>query len=149
VFWEVKEQDRERHEKAADFSGYSLRVLPLIREQGAFRGDRENSFTVAVGLHDIAWYLGFPPGKAANTGDRWYRVELCALREEETPITHSRPFRLPGVAEPPNQTRPAPQNPLARLSGTADFTVIRSEDRKSRARAAGKARDPAINTKRI
>jgi hypothetical protein len=155
VFWEVKGHDRERHEKAPDFAGYCLRVIPLTISAGAASGghrrassgkaaalDRDNSFTVPVGVNDTAWYLGFPPAEGR------YIVELCALREEtETALTVSRPFKMPRLLEPPARCLPDEnlpediqevyQNPLACLSGARDFAVIRSADRRSRSKENG------------
>jgi hypothetical protein len=129
VFWEIKGHDREIHEKAPDFEGYCLRVIPLENREGG-----DNSFTVTVGAEDSAWYLGFPPAEGS------YQVELCAIRKgEKTPITSSRPFRLPMLIEEPGHKAGLPKeieavyrNPLARLSGAENFSVIRSADRKSK-----------------
>jgi hypothetical protein len=141
VFWEIKGHDREIHEKAPDFGGYCLRVIPLA-ETGSgriSRAERENSFTVPVGAEDTAWYLGFPPAEGK------YQVELCVLREdEELIISVSRPFKLPRLLEPPSRKAPVPgdiqevyHNPLACLSGAKDFPVIRSADRLSRVKGNG------------
>jgi hypothetical protein len=148
VFWEVKGHDKELYEKAPDFEGYCLRVIRITDDDRAASGaDRENSFTVPVGADDIAWYLGFPPEESR------YQVELCVLRaEEKTALVVSRPFKMPRLREPPNRQTPALrtaglpndaqdiyQNPLACLSGSRDFAVMRSADRQSRAKG------PAFN----
>jgi hypothetical protein len=143
VFWEIKGHDREIHEKAPDFGGYCLRVIPLS-ETGAglgraSRADRENSFTVPVGAEDTAWYLGFPPAEGQ------YQVELCVVRgDEEHIISVSRSFKLPRLLEPPSRKAPVPgdiqevyRNPLACLSGAKDFPVIRSADRLFRVKENG------------
>ncbi|GHV95397.1 hypothetical protein AGMMS50293_17170 [Spirochaetia bacterium] len=131
VFWEIKGHDRELYEKAPDFEGYCLRVIPLEGE-----AERADSFTVTVGVDDTAWYLGFPPAEGR------YQVEFCALRgETETALTVSRPFKLPSLIEPPGRKAGVPKdiqdmyhNPLVCLSGVQDFSVIRSADRQSRAK---------------
>jgi hypothetical protein len=133
VFWEVKGQDRELYEKAPDFEGYCLRVIPLS-DDAPCRLERENSFTVTVAPSDTAWYLGFPPVEAS------YQIELCAMRGgQETSITSSRPFRLPLLIAAPNRKTGTSKeieavynNPLAKLSGAQDFSVIRSADRQSK-----------------
>jgi hypothetical protein len=132
VFWEVKGHDKEVHERAPDFGGYCLRVIPL---EGNLANRKENSFTVPVGTGDTAWYLGFPPAEGR------YQVELCALRENgESVLAVSRPFMLPRLLSRPNMKSGADtpdiqnvyRNTLARLSGAEEFPVIRSADRLSR-----------------
>jgi hypothetical protein len=129
VFWEVKGQDREMHEKAPDFGGYCLRVMSL--DQGPV--DVENSFSVQVGIEDTAWYLGFPPAEGR------YQIRLSALRGgEEIVLSVSRPFKLPCLLESPVRcSKGGPiqeqyRNPLTCLSGAKEFTTIRSADRVSR-----------------
>ena len=98
--------------------------------------DRDNSFTVAVGVNDTAWYLGFPPAEGC------YQVEICALREaEETVLGVSRSFKMPRLLEPPGlktavsmDIQDVYNNSLACLSGAREFAVIRNIDRKSRAK---------------
>ncbi|MDR2133820.1 MAG: DUF4912 domain-containing protein [Treponema sp.] len=145
VFWEIKGHDKELHEKAGDFGGYCLRIIP--------HGNRtagENSFTVPVGVNDTAWYLGFPPMEGS------YQVGLCAVHGEgKDVLTISRPFRLPSLLESPARcasSGPAQgnargmqqvyRNPLACLSGAKDFLVIRSADRVSRVKGAGGSSAP-------
>jgi hypothetical protein len=133
VFWEVKSQDKELHEGAPDFGGYCLRVIPLEEK---LADQKKNPFTVAVGMNDTAWYLGFPPAEGR------YQVELCVLRgNEELVLAVSRPFMLPRLLGRPNFNRDIDfpgniqdvyRNPLARLSGAEDFPVIRNADRLSR-----------------
>jgi hypothetical protein len=133
VFWEIKSHDKEFHEKAPDFGGYCLRVIPLEWN----RTDRkENPFTVSVGMDDNAWYLGFPPAEGR------YRVELCVIRgNEEIVLVVSRPFMMPRLLSRPKSgagpdaSGDMPDvyhNPLAQLSGAEDFPVIRNADRLSR-----------------
>jgi hypothetical protein len=137
VFWEIKGHDREIYEKAPDFEGYFLRVIPLrCMDASPLEVAREDSFTVTVSPEDTAWYLGFPPAEGC------YRVELCARRDEaETVITVSRPFKLPRLIELPSRKTAVPgevqavyRNSLACLSGAREFSVIRSADRQSRAK---------------
>jgi hypothetical protein len=133
VFWEIKSHDKEIHEKAPDFGGYFLRVIPLEWNQTA---RKENPFTVPVGMDDNAWYLGFPPAEGR------YQVELCVLRgDEEIVLVVSRPFMLPRLlnrpkimagTDSPDNIPDVYHNPLARLSGAEDFPVIRNADRLSR-----------------
>ncbi|MDR2259311.1 MAG: DUF4912 domain-containing protein [Treponema sp.] len=132
VFWEIKSHDKELYEKAPDFGGYYLKVIPL---DSGTEGPRENSFTVSVGIHDTAWYLGFPPAEGR------YRVDLCVLRgNDEIVLAVSRPFMLPRLLNMPlksGEQNPGNLgqvylNPLARLSGAGEFPVIRNADRLSR-----------------
>ncbi|MDR0876850.1 MAG: DUF4912 domain-containing protein [Treponema sp.] len=136
VFWEIKSHDRELYKNETGFEGYCLRVIPLDSTK---RKGEEQPFTVPVGIDDTAWYLGFPPAEGR------YRVELCVLRNgrEET-IAVSRPCRFPSYLEPPGAKNGAGgniqavyRNPLALLSGAADFQVIRSVERHSRAARNG------------
>ncbi|MDR1239406.1 MAG: DUF4912 domain-containing protein [Treponema sp.] len=134
VLWEVKSHDRELHERAPDFGGYCLRVIPLEDKPA---NQRENSFTVSVGTEDGSWYLGFPPAEGH------YQVELCVLRgSEELVLAVSRPFMLPRLLSRPglNQEAASPEgaqdsyrSPLILLSGAGSFPVIRNADRLSRA----------------
>ena len=114
AFWEINAHDRETHEGAPDFDGYCLRAKAKARDH--------LSFTVPVEPGDSAWYLGFPP-----EGGR-YTVELCAIRKD-TPLVLavSKPFRLPTLPE-----GPASGNPLLRLSGIEEFTILRNTERSSR-----------------
>ncbi|MDR1318898.1 MAG: DUF4912 domain-containing protein [Treponema sp.] len=145
VFWEIKGHDKEIHERAGDFGGYFLQVVPV---NGKAPANEEDSFTVPVGIDDTAWYLGFPPAEGS------YQVGLCALHgDEKNVLTVSRPFRLPRLLESPvrhslsgpaapesfrtaaagmRDIQPVYRNPLACLSGAKDFAIIRSADRVSR-----------------
>ncbi|MDR1575382.1 MAG: DUF4912 domain-containing protein [Treponema sp.] len=146
VFWEVKGHDRELYEKAPDFGGYRLKVLPLSEDApspGRRSGtDWENSFTVPVGADDNAWYLGFPPAEGR------YMVELCVLQgEKEMPLIFSRPFKMPRLLEMPSRKSGLPgdiqdiyNNPLACLSGARDFAIIRNADRLARDKRKGALR---------
>ncbi|MDR0624283.1 MAG: DUF4912 domain-containing protein [Treponema sp.] len=132
VFWEIKSHDKELYEKAPDFGGYYLKVIPL---DGGAKEPKENSFTVSVGMNDTAWYLGFPPAEGR------YQVDLCVLRgNDEIVLAVSRPLMLPRMLNAPfTSGEQCPEslgqvylNPLAELSGAGDFPVIRSADRLSR-----------------
>jgi hypothetical protein len=135
VFWEIKGHDKDIHERAPDFGGYCLRVIPL-GEKVPNKNKKEQSFTVPVGMGDTAWYLSFHPAEGR------YQVELCVLREEgEQILAVSRPFMLPRLLSRP-QISPRTDlpggiedvyhNPLALLSGAGDFPVIRNAERLSR-----------------
>jgi hypothetical protein len=134
AFWEINDHDREFHENAPDFCGYCLRVeADLWADDPRPAGPRakaaeDSSFTVQVGTGDSAWYLGFSP--SAGT----FRVELCAIRREESVILAvSRPFSLPNLHEPlGNRYSRASHNPLLRLSGVDEFNILRNTSRSSR-----------------
>ena len=136
VFWEIKEHDRTVNEKASDFGGYCLRVIPLNGGE-----DREESFTVAVNANDTARYLGFPAERLNNTNGvlpeqmpqpntgRRYVIKLCAVRGTlELQLAVSRPFVLPEI----EGVQDLHQNPCACLSGVRDFSTIKSTDRQFR-----------------
>jgi hypothetical protein len=147
TFWEVKGHDRELYENTEDFGGYFLKVIPIPEppvskpgqnqpgtaasgKAGAKRtaGGGDEPFTVAVGVEDTAWYLGFPPG-----GGR-FKVDLCVLKgNEELLLSSSAPFRLPKLLGPPDSKRSgAEDRRLILLSGIDDFRVLRNTDRLSR-----------------
>ncbi|MDR1948879.1 MAG: DUF4912 domain-containing protein [Spirochaetaceae bacterium] len=125
TFWEIKNADKELYEKAVDFIGYFLKVVP-VPESGAVEGGE--SFTVSVGVDDTAWYLGFPPEEGR------YKVELCVLREGgELVLAVSAPFRLPKLLGSFGACgRQAGLNPLIALSGAEEFRVLRNIDRLAR-----------------
>jgi hypothetical protein len=112
AFWEIKTQDRERLEAAADFRGYCLRA----RLSGA-----DMAFTVAVGNSDNAWYLGFPSQQGT------YTVELGATFRPDDYGAEEPVFKTLAVSARfalPWQPNPAeleehPAHPLIRLSGAA------------------------------
>jgi hypothetical protein len=129
AFWEINAHDRELHEKAGDFDGYCLRVEPEPAAASPLsKAVGDSSFTVQVGAGDSAWYLGFsPPGGT-------FRVELAALhREKPVVLSVSEPFTLPNLHEPlGNRYSKASHNPLLRLSGIDEFTILRNTSRLSR-----------------
>ena len=128
VFWEIKGHDKELHEKADDFGGYCLRVIPLSEGEAAPKA-RDDSFTVTVDVNDSARYLGFPEHSSKTAGR--YIIKLCAIRgASELPVAVSLPFDMPrleneGICSPD-------QNPLVDLSGARDFITIKSTDRLDR-----------------
>jgi len=148
VFWEIKENDREIHEKAADFEGYCLRVVPV--NEGAQQSCASNtpgeSFTVLINANDTARYLGFPedmaiPEKPGDAPCRCYIIKICVIRSaQEIQLAVSRPFILPRLIEKDclnNNTKDINnlyQNPCIGLSGMRDFSVIKSTDRQLRAK---------------
>ena len=129
VFWEVKDHDREAHEHTEDFGGYCLRVIPLAADEAAPLS-RENSFTVAIDLEDSARYLGFAEHSPQAAGR--YIVLLCAIHGgSEQQLAASLPFNLPVLNE--NETISAlDRNPLIRLSGARDLSIIKNMDRSDR-----------------
>jgi hypothetical protein len=124
AFWEINAHDREMHEKAPDFGGYCLRVEADPLSQAM----QDSSFTVQVGAEDSAWYLGFSPSGGT------FRVELCAIRREESVILAvSDPFSLPNLHEPlGNRYSKASHNPLLRLSGIDELRILHNTSRSSR-----------------
>ncbi|MDR1058560.1 MAG: DUF4912 domain-containing protein [Treponema sp.] len=150
VFWEVKGADREFYERSPDFAGYFLRILPC--KDGERRADREGAFTVPVGPEDNARYLGFPPPWNEEAGEREgpsfgktggirYAVELGVYQgEEEIGLVFSQPFGFPRLFEVPCTVKDSGgiyKNPLAKLSGIEDFSLLHSKDRISRPKNRG------------
>ena len=121
VFWEVKGQDKEMHEKAGDFEGYCLRVI----QQGS-----DNSFDVLVGTEDNARYLGFPEGSEHEGVS--YIVKLGAIRGgSEYHIADSQVFSLPKLNSS-EKISEMNKNPLMRLSGILDLSITKNIDRQAR-----------------
>ena len=149
VFWEIKEHDRETYEKAQDFEGYCLRVVPVNEgdEQSRDSNTPGESFTVIIDANDTARYLGFPEEKVtpAESGDvlgRRYIIKLCViLGHQEIPLVVSRPFTMPRLIEKDRLNNSGTkdfnnlyQNPCSCLSGVRDFSVTKSTDRQLRAK---------------
>jgi hypothetical protein len=136
VFWDLKEHDRLLHQKMADFPGYWLRVIPMKEEANQQEDthaarqrvpDLASSFTVAVGLNDSGWYVGFPPDDG-----RWFKIELCTMYQDDfTVLAESPSFMLPGLIGRRDDLQ---ENRLAQLSGVDHFALAHSEDRLSRPR---------------
>jgi hypothetical protein len=128
AFWEIKKHDWEQHQKATDFSGYFLRVIPLKGE--GLQPDIAASFTVAVGPDDSAWYVGFSPEDGRN-----FKIELCSRCNDNcTVLAESSPFALPRLIKPQpdrleDDIQAAYKNALVQLSGVDRFSLIHSEDR--------------------
>jgi hypothetical protein len=128
VFWEIKKHDWELHQKSADFSGYFLRVVPLKGD--SLQPDIAASFTVAVGIADFAWYVGFSPEDG-----RHFRIELCSRHSDDcTVLAESRPFVLPRlirpqIGNPEEDIQAVYNNSLVKLSGVDRFSLIHSKDR--------------------
>jgi hypothetical protein len=131
AFWEIKSYDKNLHEKADDFEGYHLRIVPLALEDGQ-DADRSDSFIIPVGIEDSAWYIGFPP-----SGGR-FRVEICLIRGGELMVlAASRPFRLPKPFNPPERgDREAAREQMIQLSGIDELPVLRNRDRLPRGRGS-------------
>jgi len=149
TFWEIKGHDREIHENAKDFQGYFLRVVQL-NKKGKELELNDNLFTVSVSREDSARYLGFA-GEIINSADsdsetsadskpkkdsshkpNRYVIKLGVIRgNSELLIASSAPFILPTLSENNNITGMI-RNPLLRLSGVQDLTVIKSKDRNTR-----------------
>jgi hypothetical protein len=130
VFWEIKAHDREMYEHTENFEGYGLKVIPL--DENTLRPGGSDSFMVTVSMDDNARFLGFP----VEDG-RCFSVALCALnRENGTVLAESRPFVLPRLIDPKHDDliQSVYRNPLAQLSGAANFSLVHSEDRLSRSR---------------
>ncbi|MDR2068433.1 MAG: DUF4912 domain-containing protein [Spirochaetaceae bacterium] len=129
TFWEIKNHDKDIHERADDFEGYHLKVVPQTDKKRPIFNP-EDSFVIPVGIGDSAWYIGFPPG-----GGR-FRVELNVARGgEEITLAVSRPFKLPkllGLSEWKNVPEP-----LIHLSGIDELQILRNTDRLSRIHHSG------------
>ena len=127
VFWEIKAQDRERCEASPRFEGYALQALELRS------GGETEAFSVPVGSDDHSWYLGFPPRPGSAhpgfSGGRFCVV--LRVRGLETALIRSRPFSLPRFLNSP-ENEEILARPLIRLSGAADFAVLRDTNRVTR-----------------
>jgi hypothetical protein len=129
VLWEVKGHDREMHENASDFNGYCLRLIPL-NELGKEPRFRENSYTVLIGKEDCARYIGLAEQTGQNSN--CYVIKLGVIRgDNDFEIASSLPFHLPPLSE--NETLSGMgNNPLIRLSGVQDLSIIKKTDRQPR-----------------
>jgi hypothetical protein len=125
AFWGIKSHDKEVYEKAGDFGGYYLKVIPLAHD----KSPREDApFIIPVGAKDSSWYIAFPP-----QGGR-FKVGFCVTRGGcEVSLALSLPFRIPVFLNlPEGEYEKNRKNPLACLSGLDDFPVLRNTDRLSR-----------------
>jgi hypothetical protein len=125
AFWGIKSHDKEIYEKANDFGGYFLKLIPLADDKSP---REEDSFIIPVGTKDSSWYIAFPP-----TGGR-FKVGFCMTRGgAEALLALSLPFRLPvSLNFPEGEYEKKRNNPLVCLSGLDDFPVLRNTDRLSR-----------------
>jgi hypothetical protein len=127
VYWEIKGHDREIYEHADDFKGYCLRVVPLNERNTELN---EASFTVPVNTDDSARYLGFAEYSSQSHGR--YIIKLAVIRgNSELPVAESLPFRLPKLIEN-EEINAMKENPLFRLSGVQDLSIIKNTDRRSK-----------------
>ena len=136
VYWEIKGQDKELYEKAADFGGYYLMVSPVeSRRESALYTDKqdlasklEHTFVVPVEPTDIAWYLNIPPDES------WYQVDICALKAQEPQIlASSRHFRVPKMHNPfAEEYRKNRMTSILGLSGLEESRILYNADRSFR-----------------
>ncbi|MDR1837850.1 MAG: DUF4912 domain-containing protein [Treponema sp.] len=126
VFWEIKGSDRAIHENADDFKGYCLRIVPLNEEETEQKSG-EYSFTVPVNAEDCARYFGFTEHSHGR-----YKIKLGVIRgDSEVHIASSASFCLPAMIDNEN-IHSMKENPLIRLSGVQDLSIIKNTDRHSR-----------------
>ena len=150
AYWEVKGSDREVFEKASDFNGYFLNVIPGkglgCRNSGGVDIFPDKAFTVAIEPEDNARYLGFPPADEKSETDeflsgvrqRCYRIELYAKKGEEAHfLAASEPFKLPALSPRAEKKEILEKFPLIRMSGIEVFNIIRSADREARIKRGG------------
>jgi len=122
VFWEIKSSEKEQYEKIPDFSGYQLKISPLVSSA--------DSFAIPIKPEDRAWYLGLTDGFFQDI-QRQYKVELCACTKNgETVLAVSNPFKL--LMVPARTQGPEPVKPLVCLSGSGDFHILRNNERSLR-----------------
>jgi hypothetical protein len=114
VCWELKSQDRARYETDPHFEGYALRAME--ERNGAF----VESFTVPVGTEDNSWYLGFSENGTFRIGLWLAGLNICPVM--------SRIFTLPRFINSPGNEEIL-DRPLNRLSGAADFNVLKDRRR--------------------
>jgi len=137
VLWEIKKHDREIHENAHDFNGYSLRIIPLplssieeMNQEKLIEKIIEDSFTVSVSPQDNARYIGFAEHSSKNSGR--YKIKLNAIRgNSEVLLIASQPFVLPRLYDNEDLSN-LNKNPLIHLSGVQDLRIIKNTDRQSR-----------------
>ena len=134
VFWEIKTQDKEQIEKSPDFEGYYLKVSTVIAGNPEdFPQAEAKVFKIPVKPDDTAWYLGLSPamfGEISKAEKNQFKVEFCAdMKGEELVLAESSPIRLPELPQPAGEQE---ANPLASLSGYADFRIMRNNERPQR-----------------
>ncbi|MCL2801783.1 MAG: DUF4912 domain-containing protein [Treponema sp.] len=129
AFWEVKGQERETFEAAADFDGYFLRIVPM-NEEGTEPKQSESTFTISVSADDNARYIGFAEQGGQVCG--CYVIKLGVIRGgSELHIASSAPFHLPLLSDN-EEIAKLSENPLVRISGVQDLSIIKNSDRLSR-----------------
>ncbi|MCL1814510.1 MAG: DUF4912 domain-containing protein [Treponema sp.] len=121
VFWEIKAQVREHFERDPRFEGYALKAYVRKCSENTF----VESFTVPVKKEDNSRYLGFPNGGI-------FRIALW-VQGIETSLIVSRIFSLPRFLNNPENDEYLTR-PLIRLSGAADFSVLRDAEKIPRSR---------------
>jgi len=127
AFWEIKKHDRELHENADNFNGYCLRVIPLDKT-GKEKNPNENPFTVSVDAEDCGRYLGIVEHSAQNSDS--YVIQLCVNRGDVLlQLAVSQPFSLPKPYDN-DIIADMSRNPLIRLSGARDLSIIKNTDRQ-------------------
>lgn len=149
VFWEINEHDRQVLEYLDDFRCFCLRITPInektLKPISATPQAAGSSFVIEIGKEDNSWYLGIPTEPLAVSKDpaennsRCYRIELCAMHNDDlTIIAVTRPLLLPQPIEPAlgknekTGNQAVYRNPLSSLSGADQFILTRSIDRRPR-----------------
>jgi len=138
VFWEIKASEKEQFEKDDNFDGYYLKVSRL--DDNPSGSGNSGLFVVPVRPDDTAWYLSLSPAFEADSlwaDQSRFKVEFCAsVGGLETALAVSSPVRLPYLPELPSvgkhEASVACKNELVRLSGYADFHVLRRNERQLR-----------------
>jgi len=138
VFWEIKTSEKEQFEKDDNFDGYYLKVSRL--DDNPSGNGNSGLFMVPVKPDDTAWYLSLSPAFEADSSwadQSQFKVEFCAgVGGVETALAVSNPVRLPCLPELPSngkhEASAALGNELVRLSGYADFHVLRKNERQLR-----------------
>jgi hypothetical protein len=138
VFWEIKTSEKEQFEKDDNFDGYYLKVSRL--DDNPSGSGNSGLFMVPVKPDDTAWYLSLSPAFEADSSwadQSQFKVEFCAgVGGVETVLAVSNPVRLPYLPELPSagkhEVSAVMGNELVRLSGYADFHVLRKNERQLR-----------------
>ncbi|MDR2965552.1 MAG: DUF4912 domain-containing protein [Treponema sp.] len=121
VFWEIKELDKETYEKDPDYTGCCLQIVSI---------NGGGSFTVPVNIADTSRYIGFAEF-SDSTPEADFQDKICGYKirleitcgERVYQIAESNIFYLPRLITN-NDLKSIKENPLARLSGIAEMSVI-------------------------